>query len=164
MPIDPTTWISTSYRVFYKQFPKFFLKNWNTMIYYYYYYCCCCKTLSRRVWTFITTCTTAQSGVLFSARWNQLTPQRTVSRRLGIPNGIARLPHHCYTLHSSIFAGIFRALLTFSLVLQNCGSFQFPSGTALLSNVECCFFLLVCSLQWITCFEKSCSSDLHCQM
>jgi len=37
MPTEPITWISTSYRVFNKQFPKFFLKTgtrWFIIIFY----------------------------------------------------------------------------------------------------------------------------------
>ena len=141
--------------------------------YYYYYYYCCCKTLSRRVWMFITTCTTAKSGILSSARWIQSTPQRTISLRfvflylqvqLHIPNGISPLPPQCYTFHPSVIVGVFWALLTFILKLQNRGSMQFPSGIPLFANLHCCLFLLLCSLQWITCFEKSCTSDLHYQI
>ena len=139
--------------------------------YYYYCYCWCCKTLSRRVWTFITTCTTAQSGILSSTRWIQPTPQRTITLRfvllylrLDAPNGISHPSPQCYTFHSSITVGVFWALLSSILMLQNRGSMQFSSSTPLLVNLRCCLFLFVCSLQWIICFEKSCSSVLHYQI
>ena len=110
--------------------------------YYYYYYCCCCKTLSRRVWTFLTTWTTAQSRILSSARWIQPTPQHTISLRfvllylrLHAQNGNSHLPPQCCTFHSSIIVGVFRALLSSILMLQNRGSMQFSSGTPLLANL-----------------------------